>query len=107
MRECIQTREGGDDFLYKKSQQKGLVAIVISRKKQVCSKDKHFPFPYFFPVEANKREFWEKRRCLDEIGAQNKWVNHSVLKRREIDVLRRELQSFIELRARTLCLTSK
>jgi hypothetical protein len=93
-------REGGNGFLYKTSQQKGLVAIVISRKKQVCS-----PFPYFFSVETNKREFWERRRCLDEMGAQNKWVNHFVLKWREMDVLGREMQSFVEPRAKTLYLT--
>jgi hypothetical protein len=31
------------------------------------------------------------------MGAQNKWVNNSVLKWREIDALEREIQSFVEL----------
>jgi hypothetical protein len=81
-----------------------LVAIVISRKKQVYIKDKHSPFPHLFSVEANKREFLEKKRCLDEVGARNKRVNHSVLKWREIDVFRKEDTFFYRIKSKNVVL---
>jgi len=67
-------------------------------------KDKHSPFQYFFSVAANKREFSEKRKCLDEMGAQNKWVNHSVFKRREIDVLGKREAVFYRIKSKYVVL---
>jgi hypothetical protein len=71
-------------------------------KKKVCYKDRHSPFQFFFSVEANKMEFSEERRCLDEMGAQDKWVNHSVLKRREIDVLRKRDTVFYKIKSKNV-----
>lgn len=43
---CI-LMERGNFYTQKKSEQKSLVAIVIPRKKNVHSKDKHSPIPIF------------------------------------------------------------